>query len=231
MTVRNSDIAKFGTQLERQTPLKAYADRRGPRSGEKIVEELIQSHIKEFTHKQKEDKKMKNRKREPGSGVSSTKSNISRAMRGRVPKVPNFLAMRTQQPKAVTTSHSEHHASSSSTTQAGTAQNTRTSDRTRRSPSYYVFESSAPNSTILSPPKRPRRAVHVENFQPPPESIVESVQNIAENQPEEQNISFLIGQVSPPAPRNPPFMDIDTPTLVQSRTALEVEKQHSDNDE
>ena len=28
VTVRNSDIAKFGTQLERQTPLKAYADRR-----------------------------------------------------------------------------------------------------------------------------------------------------------------------------------------------------------
>ena len=73
VTVRNSDIAKFGTQLERQTPLKAYADRRGPRSGKKIVEELIQSHIKEFTRKQKGDKKMKHRKREPGSGVSSTK--------------------------------------------------------------------------------------------------------------------------------------------------------------
>ena len=73
-TVRNSDIAKFGTQLERQTPLKAYADRRGPRSGEKIVEELIQSHINEFIRKQKGDKKMKHRKREPGSGVSWTKS-------------------------------------------------------------------------------------------------------------------------------------------------------------
>ena len=49
MTVRNSDIAKLGTQMDRQAPLKAYADRRGPRSGEKIVEELIHSHIKEFT--------------------------------------------------------------------------------------------------------------------------------------------------------------------------------------
>ena len=46
VTVRNSDIAKFGTQMEKQTPLKAYADRRGPRSGEKIVEELIHSHRK-----------------------------------------------------------------------------------------------------------------------------------------------------------------------------------------
>ena len=56
VTVRKSDIAKFGTQLERQTPLKAYADRRGQRSLEKLVEELIQSHVKEFTRKQKETK-------------------------------------------------------------------------------------------------------------------------------------------------------------------------------
>ena len=181
VTVRNSDIAKFGTQLERQTPLKAYADRTGPRSGEKIVEELIQSHIKKFTRKQKGDKKMKHRKREPGSGVSSTKSNIPRAMRGRVPKVPNFLGMRNQQPTAVTTSHSEHHVTPSSTTPATAAQNTRTSDSTLRSPSYYGFEISPPNSTILPPPKRPRQAGDVENFQPPPESIVESVQSIAEN--------------------------------------------------
>ena len=70
----------------------------------------------------------------------------------------------------------------------------------------------------------------MESFEPPPDSIVESVQQIAENQPEEQNISPLIGQVSPPAPRNPPLLEIDTPTLVQSMTALEAEQQ-SDNDE
>ena len=94
-----------------------------------------------------------------------------------------------------------------------------------------VSQCSLPDSTILPPPKRPRRAGDVENFQPPPESIVESVQLIAENQPEEQNISPLIGQVSPPAPRNLPLIDIDTPTLVQSMTAFEAKKQHSDNDE
>ena len=63
VTIRNSDKAKLGRQLERQTPLKAYADRRGPRSGEKLVEEWIQSHVKEFTRKQKGDKNMKHRKR------------------------------------------------------------------------------------------------------------------------------------------------------------------------
>ena len=57
VTVRNSDIAKFGTQLERQTPLKAYADRRGPRSGEKIVEQLIQGHTKNSPANKKETKR------------------------------------------------------------------------------------------------------------------------------------------------------------------------------
>ena len=58
VTVRNSDIAKFGTKKERQIPLKAYADRRGPRTCEKLVEEQIQSHIKQFARKLKGDKKM-----------------------------------------------------------------------------------------------------------------------------------------------------------------------------
>ena len=46
VTVRNSDIAKFGTTQEIQTPLKVYADRRGPRTCEKLVDEHIQSHKK-----------------------------------------------------------------------------------------------------------------------------------------------------------------------------------------
>ena len=66
VTVRNSDNAKFGTELERQTPLKAYADHRGPRSGENTVEELIHSHIKEFTRKQKGDKKNETSKERTG---------------------------------------------------------------------------------------------------------------------------------------------------------------------
>ena len=69
VTVRNSDIAKFGTLQERQNPLKVYANRRGPRIGEKLVQEHIQSHIKQFTRKIKGDKKTKHRRREPGSGV------------------------------------------------------------------------------------------------------------------------------------------------------------------
>ena len=96
VTVRNSDFAKFGMTQEIQTPLKVYSDRRGLRTSEKLVEDQIQSHIKQFTRKLKGDKKMKHRQRDPGSGVSSSRSNISRAMRGRIPKIPNIVALRNQ---------------------------------------------------------------------------------------------------------------------------------------
>ena len=52
----------------------------------------ILSHIKESTRIQKGDRKMKHRKLETGSRVSSNRSNIARAMRVRVPKVPENLA-------------------------------------------------------------------------------------------------------------------------------------------
>ena len=92
--------------------------------------------------------------------------------------------MRNQQ---TTTPLNEQHASTS-TAPAPAPQDTRTSDRTRRSPSYYGFKTSPPNSDILPPAKRPRRAGDVESYAPP-DTIVKSVQQIAENQPEEFNVS------------------------------------------
>ena len=49
ITVRNSDIAKFGTRDERKTKLMEYVNRRGPRIQEKTTEAKIFSHIKEST--------------------------------------------------------------------------------------------------------------------------------------------------------------------------------------
>ena len=92
VTVRNSDIAKFGTREELKTKLTDYINRRGPRTHEKTTEAKILSHIKECTRIQKGNRKMKHRKRETGSGVSSNKSNIARAMRVRMPKVPDNFA-------------------------------------------------------------------------------------------------------------------------------------------
>ena len=55
-------MAKFRTQHERKTPLKAYADHRGPRTSKKLLGEEVRSHIKDFTHKIKGDKKVKRKR-------------------------------------------------------------------------------------------------------------------------------------------------------------------------
>ena len=143
VTVRNSDIAKFGTVQERHTPLKVYAVRRGQRTCEKLVEGQIQSHIKQLTCKIKGDKKMKHRKRDLSSGVSSSRSNISRAMRGSIQKIPSFAAIKNQHNEKQTASTSglilpaqtasllalQHVAPA-----ASTSQGKRISDRNHSSP-------------------------------------------------------------------------------------------------
>ena len=80
VTFRNSDIAKFGNRDDRKAKLMDYVNRRRPRIHEKTTEAKIFSHIKESTRVQKGDRKMKHRKRETGSGVSSNRSNFARAM-------------------------------------------------------------------------------------------------------------------------------------------------------
>ena len=92
ITGRNNDIAKFGNHPERQIPLNVYADRREPRTSNRPVEKKIHGHVKEFTRKFKGDKK-NHKKREPGSGLSSSHSKKARAMRRRVPKFSNFAAI------------------------------------------------------------------------------------------------------------------------------------------
>ena len=48
---------------------------------------------------------------------------------------------------------------------------------------------------------------------------------MALQQPEECNISPVIGEFSPPAQKVQPLIDQDTPTLVRSMTILEAENQ------
>ena len=148
-------------------------------------------------------------------------------MRRWIPKIHYFIAIRNQQREESTAAHSEQPTTSSATT-AAAKQPRRSSDSNRHSPSYYGFENLSPDSAITAPPKRPRRAVDVENYQLPPESIVETVQHIADQQPTVINISPRIGEVSPAAPRDPSPLDIDTPTLVHSMTVFEAEGQDMD---
>ena len=113
-------------------------------------------------------------------------------MRGRIPKLPNFLALCNQQQEEITIPHSEQPTSQSTTSAAPaitTTQAKRSSDSNRRSPSYYGFDNSTLDLTIEAQPKRPRRAGDVENFQPPSAKVFETVQHIAEQQLVETNIS------------------------------------------
>ena len=166
---------------------------------------------------------MKHRKRDPSTGVSSSRSNISRAMPGCIPKIPDFLAIRSQNNEEQTNLASElvlpeQSASSSALQQV---------EPLRRSPSYYGFDNSSSDAAIAASPKHPRRVGDTENFQPPPASVLETVQSIAIQQPDESDNSPVIGEVSPAAPRVQPLIDQETPTLVRSMTenVLEAENQ------
>ena len=192
VTVRNSDITKFGTRDKRKTKLTEYINRRGPRVHEKKTEAKILSHTKEFTRIQKGDRKMKQRKRDTASGVSSNKSNIARALRVRMPKVPPNLA------PPETPSHSEINSgqqiiasgviiapppmnqrseltlpSTSAPVEALRQVLPRSTKRTQKRPKYYGYDnedSSGESTNSCRPnflrPRRKRRAGDVESVQP-----------------------------------------------------------------
>ena len=173
------------------------------RTSEKVVEERIQSQSKELTGNLKGDKNMKHKRWDAGSSVSSSKSNISRAIRCRILKLPNFLALRNQQEITNPDSPSElitpQPISLTSVLQQFPPSSPKTTEDRRsfgRSPSYYGFENPSPETEILAAPRRPRRAGDVENMQPPKISVVETVQSTADQVQEESCISPLIETVS-----------------------------------
>ena len=199
MTVRNSNFAKFGTQ-ERQTPVEVYADHRGPRYSEKLVEEQIQSHFKEHTRKLKGDQKVKHQGLDPWSGVyldHASRSIIARTMWGRNPKLSYFSALRNQLEVTNPDSLKKLIIPSLNAWTSALEQvppftlNSATHDqsspgRNDRSPSYYGSQDSTPDSTLdgdCGSTKRPRRAPKardVENIQSTNVSVMETVQSTKE---------------------------------------------------
>ena len=86
VTISNSDLAKFGTKAERQTELQLYANRRPKTPTGMITEDLISHHAKETRKKLEGGKRMKHRKKADDiSAVSSIHSNVTRALRVRMP--------------------------------------------------------------------------------------------------------------------------------------------------
>ena len=62
VTIRNSNLAKFGTKADRDTELQVYANRRPKLPTGKTTEELINHHAKESRKKLEGGKRMKHRK-------------------------------------------------------------------------------------------------------------------------------------------------------------------------
>ena len=86
VTIRNSNLAKFGTKAERETELQEYANRRPKLPTGKTTEELISHYAKESRKKLEGGKRMKHRKvADDVSTVSSIHSNVTRALRVRMP--------------------------------------------------------------------------------------------------------------------------------------------------
>ena len=105
-TIRNSYLAKFGTKAERQTDLQIYAIRRPKAPSGKITEVLINQHAREARKKLEGNKKMKYKKiADDNSAVSSIHSNVTRALRHRMPVKPkrNLVPVPPQPPTENTT--------------------------------------------------------------------------------------------------------------------------------
>ena len=89
MTIRNFDLAKFDTKAERQTEYQLYANCRQKTPTGKITEDLVSHHAKEIKKKLEGSKRMKHRKiADDISAVSSIHSNVTRALRVRMPTKP-----------------------------------------------------------------------------------------------------------------------------------------------
>ena len=226
VTVRNSEITKIGTRDKRKTKLTEYINRRGPRVHEKKAEAKILSHTKEITRIQKGDRKMKHRKRDTVSGVSSNKSNIARALRVRMPKVPPNLKPPETPSQPETNSGQQIIASEVIIAPPPTNQRSeltlpstsapvealrqvlpRSLKRTQKSPKYYGYynEDSSGESTNSCPlnflqPRMKRRAGDVESVQP---SVIQTIVDAAAQVEPIPNPfpSPVIGEVSPTDPR------------------------------
>ena len=226
VTVRNSDIAKIGTRDERKTQLMDYVNRRGPRVHQKTTEAKILSHTNEFTQNQKGYRKMKHRKRDTGTGVSSNKSNITRAMQVQMPKVPANLVPpeTTSQPEI--NPDQQNITSEVIIASPPSGQRTEliipytsapveamrqvlptTTKRTRNSSKYYGYDiddSSGESSNSCPPnfvqPLKKRCAVEVASVRP---SVIETIVDTATRVEPNPNPfpSPVIGEVSPTDPR------------------------------
>ena len=193
--MRKSDIAKFGTRAERNTDIWQYAQRL-PLPYEKTTEEKISQHMKDRKKKYRGEIKIRHRPAQSDAafGVSSAKSNISKAMSSRKPKKPQAggKCSRKSSQSALNTSNVSSVAASLAAS-SSTSPTTSKSKRIRRAPYYFGFESSVysvSDDSAAPAPKRSRTA----------NPVIETIIQEEASQPPVVETLIELPIVSPPAP-------------------------------
>ena len=145
VSVRNSDIAKFGTRAERNTELWQYTQRR-PLPYEKTTEEKIAQHTKDLKKKYRGEIKIQPTHRptqsDAASGVSSANSKISKAMSSGKPKKPQPGSDRSSNLSTNLNTSNASSIAASSVTSSTASPSTSKTKRNRRAPDYFDFENS-----------------------------------------------------------------------------------------
>ena len=169
VSVRNSDIAEFGTRAERNTDLWQYAQRRRL-PYEKTTEEKIAQHTKELKKKFRGDIKIRHRPThsDAASGVSSANSNISEAMASRKPRKPQAGGKRSRNTSASLNTSTASTVAASSVTSSVASPSTSRNKRTQRALDYFGFESSVISVSDYS-------AAPVSKKQKPANPVIETI--------------------------------------------------------
>ena len=165
---------------------------------------------------------MKHRKRDPGSGVSSSKSNISRAMRGRIPKIANFLAIQNQLQKASTFRIASNPQLRP---QLQMPQNNRKDRRIEIAAALLIMVSKVHLSIQQSHHhlNDPGERVMLRTTSPHPNPLLKRCNTLQTNS-RPRSISLQEKKfLHPLRSTRSTTLDFDTPTLVRSMTVLEAE--------
>ena len=156
--VHNSDIARFGTQAERNTELWQCAKRR-PLSYNKTPEEKIAQHPKELKKKYRDYIKIRHRQSQAdnASRVSSANSNISKTMSTRKPTKPQAGTSQSRQLSAKPNTFNASSIAASLATCSTATPTILKSKRTRKAPNHFGFESSVCSVNQKEPMPAPKR--------------------------------------------------------------------------
>ena len=190
--VRNSNIAKFGTQAERTTELWQYAQRR-PLPYNKTTEEKISQHTKDLKKKYRGEIKIRHHptQSDVASGISSANSNISKSMSSRKPKKPQAARNRSRQSFVTLNTSNASSVAASSVTSSAASPTTSKSKRNKKAPDYFGSESSlcsVSDNDSVSVPKRHKST----------NPVIETVIQEEALQPPVADTSFEMPVVSPP---------------------------------